>query len=184
MGYDPTKTRKAGPHNIVAPPPWSRFGSPTDAQDVSRGGDVDLAAMGYDPTKARKAGPQNIVGPPAAAAPGTGFAEDRSGPDDPARQAAIDAADALARAASANARTASEMRDALSHGRKTTIQDALDAKANDPRISLDAVLDAADDRTLYDAFVLLSSINIDYDQALAASGQALIQSKLSKADSM
>ena len=112
------------------------------------------------------------------------LAEDRSGPDDPARQAAIDAADALARAASANARTASEMRDALSHGSKTTIQDALDAKANDPRISLDAVLDAADDRTLYDAFVLLSSINIDYDQALAASGQALIQSKLSKADSM
>lgn len=154
----------------------SKVGGPKNVKNAD-GGAIDLAKMGYDPAQTRTAGPQDR---------GKGFSQDKApkGPDDAARKAAIKQAEAVAQDASANARLAAEMREALSRGDKEFIQAALQAKVANPKMKLGEAIPKADDKQLHDAFVLLSSINIDPDQALADSGQDMIEKKLSKAESM
>ncbi len=72
----------------------------------------------------------------------------------------------------------------MSHGNGVVVQDALDAILANPLAVLAELIINPDDRELHDAFQLLSSINIDPDEALAPSGQVLIEQKLSKAEAM
>ena len=75
------------------------------------------------------------------------------------------------------------MIDALSHGDKDFVATHIEARANDPKWDL-GVMQQDDDRQLYDAFMLLSSINVTPEEALAPTGQDLIEKKLSKAEAM
>ncbi len=54
----------------------------------------------------------------------------------------------------------------------------------DEEFNVGKSLKAVDDKYLYDAFQILSSINVSYEEALSDSGQDLIQNKLSKAEAM
>jgi hypothetical protein len=168
-------------------------------QNVSMngGGGPDLAAMGYSAGSVKQAGPQN------AKQRGTGYKDaitpmQPSGPKldsygmdvedqpermDPERQEAIERANEIAQEGSENARVAAAMIDALSHGDKDFVAAHIEARANDPKWDL-GVMKEDDDRQLYDAFMLLSSINVTPEEALAATGQDLIEKKLSKAEAM
>jgi len=141
---------------------------------------IDLGRKGYDMSKVIPAGPQNERDRGSGHTPEAhdlveGEAE---------RNEAIAEADRLARSASQNARTAAELRDALSHGDKDFVTGALAAaSANEHADIAEMILDP-NDRRLHDAFRLLSAVNIDSEEALAASGQLLIEQKLSKAEAM
>jgi hypothetical protein len=115
---------------------------------------------------------------------GYGMVSDPSVPEDPKRKAAIEHANLVAKEACANARTADEMRDALGHGDRDVVDEAVRTLAGDPEFEPGKSLKDMDDKQLYDAFQILSSINVSYEEALSASGQTLIQKKLSKADAM
>lgn len=141
---------------------------------------IDLAEKGYDPSKVRPAGPQNERDR------GTGFGG-KEGPmreGEAERTAAIEEANRLAALASKNARTAAELRDALGHGDQEFVVAALDAASANPDADIAEMILQLDDQRLHDAFQVISAVNIDPDEALAASGQLLIEQKLSKAEAM
>ena len=115
---------------------------------------------------------------------GYGMVSDPALPADPKRAAAIDHANEVAKQACANARVADEMREALGHGDRDTVDAAVRTLAADTEFEPGTSLKDGDDKQLYDAFQILSSINVSYEEALSGSGQALIQKKLSKADAM
>jgi hypothetical protein len=107
---------------------------------------------------------------------------DGAGPSDEfaaQRKAALAEAARLDAIASGHAKIAAELREALSHGDKETVGSALEAAAGNTEVTIDALLTRSDDRRLHDAFVLLTSINIDPEVALADSGQLVIEQKLS-----
>lgn len=117
---------------------------------------------------------------------GAGFTTEKADvqPDDPKRAAAIAHANEVAKQACSNARIADEMRDALGHGDKGLVTKALETKVEDEEFEPAKSLREIDDQQLYDAFQILSSINVSFEEALSDSGQLLIQKKLSKADAM
>lgn len=144
-------------------------------------GYVDLPSMGYDMSQVRQAGPQNEPDR------GTGLAKPDDGDKDDdtlEREAAIAEADRLAARASKNARIAGEVREALGRGDGAFIDAALKTAQHNPNALVTEMITEPDDQRLHDAFVLLSSVNIDPDEALAASGQLLIEQKLSTAEAM
>ena len=156
--------------------------APTHADTVGEYGRsyIDLSEKGYDLSKVKQAGPQN------ARDQGEGFGgqegEMREGEAE--RTAAIEEANRLAALASKNARTAAEIREAMGHGDQEFVMAALDAAAANPDADIAEMILALDDQRLHDAFQVLSAVNIDPDEALAASGQLLIEQKLSKAEAM
>ncbi len=170
----------------------SPIGDPTDAtfrnkdtgQDEAMSMDSVAEQMGYDPSKMKRAGPQN------AKDTGDGFAADadrgaEDKPDDSAaRLAAIEEADRIATSASKNASTAAELRAALADGNKEFVFAMVEATLGNPDDDLGSILTEPADKRLFDAFSLLSAINIDPELALADSGQTLIEQKLSKAEAM
>jgi hypothetical protein len=164
----------------------SEIGDPTDVTQMTSSGerkDVSLAGMGYDSSKVITAGPQN------EADTGAGFTTesdtDGERPDDSeARIEAIEKADKIATMASKNAQIAAELRDALANGDKEYVFAMVEAITGNPDDDLDGIIKDLADRRLFDAFSLLSAINIDPELALADSGQALIEQKLSKAEAM
>jgi hypothetical protein len=160
----------------------SEIGDPTGAtsgnKDTFENEEISLEGMGYDQSQVRDAGPQNEPDT------GAGFSAESEGPDDDktaARIAALEAANHVDALASKNAKTAAEMRVALSSGDAEFMLAMIEAIAGNPD---DGILKAAADRKLFDSFSLLSPINIDPELALADSGQALIEQKLSKAEAM
>ncbi len=162
------------------------IGEPTDVTRHTGGGEqepVSLQDMGYDMSKVIQAGPQN------AQDTGSGFEDDAAADggerdDSAARVAAIEEADRIATAASKNAKTAAELRAALADGDKEYVMAMVEAVLGNPDDDLAGIITAPADQRLHDSFSLLSAINIDPDLALADSGQALIEQKLSKAEAM
>jgi len=161
-----------------------------NTKDLEKGGDIAKIRAGQKVEEVDP-GPKSglNIGKPRVKK-GTGAAKpkekDQDGNDvpDSKRKQAIDEANAVARIACENAATAGEMRDALSHGDLPTVQAAVDDYAKDDEFEVEKSLKAVDDKYLYDAFQILSSINVSYEEALSDSGQDLIQNKLSKAESM
>ena len=115
---------------------------------------------------------------------GYGMVSDPSVQEDPKRAAAIEHANKVAKQACANARVADEMREALGHGDRDNVDAAVRTFVEDSEFEPGNSLKDLDDKELYDSFQILSSINVSYEEALSASGQSLIQKKLSKADAM
>jgi hypothetical protein len=159
-------------------------GAPTGASTAGEFGPsyIDLADKGYDTSRPDfiQAGPQN------ARDRGEGFGG-QEGPKregEAERTAAIEEADRLAALASKNARTAAELREALGHGDQEFVVAALDAASQNAEADIAEMILQLDDQRLHDAFQVLSAVNIDPDEALAASGQLLIEQKLSKAEAM
>ncbi|MFC6340928.1 hypothetical protein ACFP8W_02985 [Nocardioides hankookensis] len=102
------------------------------------------------------------------------------------RNQAIETANEVARLASSTAVIASEMRDRMlwadDHGNQrvwnfleTATQKGTDAPANWEHES---------EKELFDAYMLLSSINVSREEAVSPMGQELIEKKLSKMESM
>lgn len=118
---------------------------------------------------------------------GTGHVKEKMGPKTgkaDARSKALEQADLVARMASSHARLAHELRSALRFGNKNLVAGALERAAQDPVFSLESSVEREEDRELHDSMLLLSSINVDPDEALAESGQELIEKKLSKLEAM
>lgn len=120
---------------------------------------------------------------------GTGFAGVIPGPNEleqgnvvdptdiPRRKAAIELSDQIAALASKNAFVASQLREAMRHGDPAFVLEAIDA-GREQDIFGEA------ERRLHDAYVLLGIMHIPPAAAMSDSGQALIATKLSKAESM
>ena len=140
--------------------------------------DIDPLAKPVEPVLSVKGKPK--------AKTGTGFSEAQTSkdPKTKARKDAIDRANEMARQACGNAKIAAEMREALRHGDKALVASAVEEQSKDINFDLYHHLPAYSDKTLYDAFQILSSINITAEQALADSGQDLIHKKMSKAEAM
>ncbi|MDT4899535.1 MAG: hypothetical protein QOJ78_465 [Pseudonocardiales bacterium] len=116
---------------------------------------------------------------------GTGYASPDAKPVTHAKRSkAIEQANEIARLASAHARLAGELRGALSAGDKVAVSSAIEHSVNDKKFDRNAALAASEDKELHDSFLLLSSVNVDPDEALSDSGQDLIEKKLSKTEAM
>jgi hypothetical protein len=100
------------------------------------------------------------------------------------RSEAIKQANELARLASGHAAVADELRGALRAGNKIKVQGVIEAAETSADFNKDKALPDLADRELHDSFLLLSSINVDPDEALSESGQELIEKKLSKTEAM
>lgn len=127
--------------------------------------------------------------PPSTPPPASvvGFSKTRSGPMTPqakARRQAIEQANEVARQASANARLADELRGALRQGNAPLVLGAIERSTVDSAFNREAALPEERERELHDSYLLLSSINVDPDEALSESGQDLVERKLSKVESM
>lgn len=165
------------------------IGLPEDVTMAQAEGRVDvmegLSNSGYDTSQFIAAGPQNEPDRGEGfSSTGNESAGNASEDDAAARQAVIEEADRVAVLASKNATIAAELRHALSHGDKDLVSTALEAASEQEDFDMVSALIDPDDARLHDSFMLLSAINIDPDQALAASGQTLIEKKLSKAEAM
>lgn len=111
------------------------------------------------------------------------------------RLKAIEHANEVGRRASQYAVYASEMRDALRNDDKIgsdepggkseyLVHKTLQTVAQNPKFDPSTVLVPESNAEKYDAYQLLSSINVTDDEALADSGQDLIEKKLSKMEAM
>jgi hypothetical protein len=100
------------------------------------------------------------------------------------RAAAIAQANAIGREASEHAVLADELRGALGQGNRDFVVDHIDKSNQRKGYPIGTMITDTVDRELHDAFLLLSSINVDTDEALADSGQELIEKKLSKVEAM
>jgi hypothetical protein len=108
------------------------------------------------------------------------------GDDVKARNVAIEKANEVARLASTTAVIASEMREAMLWADDTGhegVWGALEAEAEKPS-GIPARFPHETWKELYDAYMLLSTINVSREEAVAPSGQELIEKKLSKMESM
>ena len=171
---DATERRKAA--NDIA-----QGKKPAEAFDEVTGGarDGSASASGTGPSKT----PRKAAGDKT----GKGFAKEKAGPKTgkaDARSKAIEQADLVARMASSHARLAHELRTALRFGNKDLVAGALERAAQDKAFSLESSVEREEDRELHDSMLLLSSVNVDPDEALAESGQELIEKKLSKLEAM
>jgi hypothetical protein len=108
------------------------------------------------------------------------------GDDEKARIAAIEKANEVARQASDVAVVASQMREAMlwaddigHEGVWTALQNEVDQGT-----AHGAGILEEHHKELYDAYMLLSTINVTREEAVSASGQELIEKKLSKMESM
>lgn len=140
-----------------------------------------------DVTGGAKDAPSSSAAKPKAEKSGTGFVTGKMGPKTAKadnRTKAIENAEMVARMASSHARLAHELRSALRAGNKSLVAGALERAAQDKEFSLAHTLEREEDRELHDSMLLLSSINVDPDEALAESGQELIEKKLSKLEAM
>jgi hypothetical protein len=105
------------------------------------------------------------------------------------RLKAVEEANRLRRQASHNAETAGQMIEGLSKGDEEYIANHIWYSENSPGgfVSLSKSTDkelTEDDRQLYDAFVLVSVLDVELAKARSASGQELIEQRLSKAENM
>lgn len=125
---------------------------------------------------------------PDAEKTGAGFAKEKAaGPKNPkaeARSKTVEQADLVARMASSHARLAHELRSALKFGNKNLVAGALERAAQDKAFGIESTVAREEDRELHDSMLLLSTMNVDPDEALAESGQELIEKKLSKLEAM
>ncbi len=129
--------------------------------------------------------PKAAAAAKAGAKRGTGFAKPQAKPATHAKRGkAIEEANEVARLASAHAQLAGELRGALGAGDKVAVSQAIEHSVYDKNFKKDEALTAAEDRELHDSFLLLSSVNVDPDEALSESGQDLIEKKLSKTEAM
>ncbi|WP_156390907.1 MULTISPECIES: DUF4157 domain-containing protein [unclassified Nocardioides] len=111
-----------------------------------------------------------------------------------ARNAAIERANEVARLASSTAVVASEMRDRMlwadDNGNQRTWQLLEKAVGGNTKTAaedqngLDMTWASESDKELFDAYMLLSSINVSREEAVSPMGQELIEKKLSKMESM
>jgi len=100
------------------------------------------------------------------------------------RQDVIAQANAIGREASANAVLADELRGALSQGDRADVEQKLEFASANKHYDIGMALPGEPERELHDAYLLLSSINVDPEEALSDSGQELIEKKLSKVEAM
>jgi len=108
------------------------------------------------------------------------------GDDVKARNVAIEKANEVARLASSTAVIASELREAMLWADDTGqegVWGALEAEVEKPS-GIPARFPHESWKELYDAYMLLSTINVTREEAVAPSGQELIEKKLSKMESM
>jgi hypothetical protein len=105
-------------------------------------------------------------------------------PRQKSRSEAIAEANKVGREASANAVLADDLRSALSQGDKGLVEMHLENAEKVKNYPMGQAITNEVDRELHDAFLLLSSINVDPEEALAESGQELIEKKLSKVEAM
>jgi Domain of unknown function (DUF4157) len=134
------------------------------------GPDKALAGPGQKWAKSAKTGMAKEKAPKAA--------------DAEKRAKTIEQANQLAQEASANARLAAELRASLSAGDSEVVLSALHESNTKKGFDKATKIVNEDDRELHDGHLLLSSINVDTDEALSDSGQDLIEKKLSKAEAM
>ena len=158
---------------------------PAEAFDEVTGGarDESSSSAGKPMTNAKSKTPRK----PDSDKAGTGHVQEKVGPKSgkaDARSKAIEQADLVARMASSHARLAHELRSALRFGNKNLVAGALERAAQDKAFSLESSVEREEDRELHDSMLLLSSVNVDPDEALAESGQELIEKKLSKLEAM
>ena len=159
---------------------------------------ADRIAKGITPSELfpGESGGNAIEGPetakPASSTPakktGSGFSNSKPAKvktdKGEAHTKAVEQANELAREASAQARLADELRSALRGGDRVRVQRGIERSTEETGFDRAKFLTADSDRELHDSFLLLSSINVDPDEALAESGQDLIEKKLSKVESM
>jgi hypothetical protein len=158
---------------------------PAEAFDEVTGGARDASSSA--PGKSTANGKSKTPRKPDSEKTGTGHVTEKIGPKTgkaDARSKAIEQADLVARMASSHARLAHELRSALRFGNKNLVAGALERAAQDKAFSLESSVEREEDRELHDSMLLLSSVNVDPDEALAESGQELIEKKLSKLEAM
>lgn len=119
---------------------------------------------------------------------------ERTDPDEIERMKAIEHANEVGRRASEYAVIASEMRDALRNDdaigvddqgkRQYLVHQVISTMEKNPQFDPTNLLTPESNAEKYDAYQLLSSINVSDDEALSDSGQELIEKKLSKMESM
>lgn len=152
-------------------------GQPADEIEADGGGKKSVIASNRDIVK-------NVKKANERSQKKNGGAE--VGDDVKARNVAIEKANEVARLASHTAVIASEMREAMLWADDTGhegVWGALEAEVEKPS-GVPATFAHETWKELYDAYMLLSSINVTREEAVAPSGQELIEKKLSKMESM
>ncbi|WP_155993313.1 eCIS core domain-containing protein [Nocardioides sp. URHA0020] len=157
------------------------------AEQIQAGGDADQV-VGEGGTKTASESKRNIAQKTAA----TNRRSDKKRVGDKtegehhARNAAIEQANEVARLASSTALIASEMRDRMlwaDDAGQQGVWTALQSESEKPTGAA-SLLPSVETKELYDAYMLLSSINVTREEAVSPTGQELIEKKLSKMESM